>query len=538
MSSGVAPSTETVLRRLFWKLFLRGRALSRARNKEGTVRSHAGMIWAQLAFYLVFGFLMCSAATNSDTMTFALMLHGITLFLVVFQMVMTAGSVLFNKEEAEILLHRPILPRELLRAKITVMCGYSAMLSAALNLPAMITSLTLPGANWLFPIAHACSTLLLIIFCAGTIVVIYQACLRWLGRERLDGLMTTMQTLLTVMLVLASQSFRFMARAHLNDLAHSPWILAMPPMWFAALDVVISAPKTHPGLIIPALTGVAATLLVAWLGFNRLADTYGEGLALMNETGGAPAGESSAKKSGRLLLRRLTALPPLSWWLRDPVERSGFLLAGAYFLRDRETKLRIYPAMAQVIAMPVFMVFAVNSGWAAAFAGTYMGWLPLMAIQILEFSDQWRATDIFLFTPLGKWQPLFHGVRKATLLLFALPAVFILSVVTLLYRGDGGSLFLYLVPGFIAIPSWSLVPALADPWLPLSKSFDSRAQSARSCIMMPIMLAISGILATATWYSLAKGFFVWFLLGETAIAAGAFFAMRAMIARAGEWEDA
>src|SRR5579862_7499124 len=119
-------SNEAVLRRLFWTLFFRGRSLSRRRGREGNLNQLRGGMWAMLALYVMMGLFICQLAFAADTITFALILHGLTLFMVVFQMVTIAGSVLFNKEEAEILLHRPVMPRELLRAKITVLCGYSA----------------------------------------------------------------------------------------------------------------------------------------------------------------------------------------------------------------------------------------------------------------------------------------------------------------------------------------------------------------------------------------------------------------------------
>lgn len=525
------PSNETVLRRLFWKLFLRGRSLSRRRGGEGKVRDFTGMMALQLTSYVVFGLMICAAVPASDTMAFAVLLHGVTLFLVVFQLVMTAGTVLFNKEEAEILLHRPVLPRELLRAKVTVMCAYSAILAAALNLPGMIAGLWLRDAQWWFPLAHLCSMLLLVVFCAGALVVVYQACLRWLGRERLDGMMATMQTVLTVMLVLASQSFRFMSRFHMDRLLHSWWLLVMPPMWFAALDALLASAQFQPSLIAPAFAGVAATALVAWLGFTRLAGTYGEGLMLLNETSGVPR-----KTGGGRCLRRLLAVPPLSWWVGDPVERSAFLLAGAYFFRDREMKLRLYPSMAQIVVMPFFFIFAVPGGWGVAFAATYMGWLPMMAMDIIECSEQWRASGIFQFTPRGKWQLLFNGVRKAAIALFAVPALVLLAAAEFFFK-HAASQCLLVLPSLLAIPVWSLVPGVANPWLPLSKAFDSRAQSFRGCIMMPIVFAVSAALATAAWYCMRSGWYAWFLLGETLLAAAIFAILSSIIARSGEWED-
>jgi hypothetical protein len=372
----------------------------------------------------------------------------------------------------------------------------------------------------------------MIVFSASALVVVYQSCLRWFGRERLDGMMTTMQTLLTILMVLASQSFRFMVNARLEWITHAWWVMAMPPMWFASLDAVLSARNFSPGTLGPALIGVAATVLLAWIAFHCLAAAYGEGLMALNETGPAPA------KSGRRRrwMSHMVKIPPLCWWLRNPVERSAFLLTSAYFYRDREVKLRLYPAMAQILVMPFVMIFAMPGGFGVTFAGFYLGWLPLLGMQVTEYSEQWRAAEVFQFTPYGKWQPVFHGSRKACLFLITLPMLALLAAAVFFLKREQ-SQFLLLLPSLIAIPVWSLVPGISGPWLPFSKPFDSRKQSARGCGMMTVVLAISAILGLMAWYCMNNGLFALFLAGETTIAVIIFAAMSFVIAAQGEWED-
>jgi len=452
--------------------------------------------------------------------------------MVVFQMVMTAGSVLFNKEEAEILLHRPVLPRELLHAKVFVLCGVSAILAGALNLPGMIAGIWLKDAHWWFPLAHAFSLLLMIVFSAGALVVVYQACLRWFGRERLDGMMTTMQTLLTVVMVAGSQSYRFVGRMNLSHLSHAWWLAALPPVWFASLDAILSERHWPPLLLIPAVAGVAATFIVGWLGFHRLAASYGDGLMLLNESGGS----TSTRQTGSRWLRHIVKIPPLSWWLRNPVEKQSFLLTAAYLFRDRETKLRLYPSMSQVIVMPLVFLYsgAGSGGWEIAFAGMYLGWLPLQVMQMLEFSEHWRASDLFRFTPYGRWQPLYHGARKAGLALLAFPALLVLAGIIILFKRFDTRLLL-LLPGVVILPVWSLVPGIMETWLPLSKPFDAKTQGQRGCITMAIVMGTSAGLSYLAWYSLKESCFPWFLLGEAAIAAAVFAAMCASMSRHKEY---
>ena len=526
-----AESSGAVLRGLFWKLFFRGRALSQRRGREGTL-NRSGMAWTLIVYALI-GCSFCPVAFVADTFTFASIMHGVTLFMVVFQMVLTAGSVLFNKEEAEILLHRPVLSRELLHAKVFVLCGVSAILAGALNLPGMIAGIWLKDAHWWFPIAHAFSLLLMIIFSAGALVVVYQACLRWFGRERLDSMMTTTQTLLTMVMIAGSQAYRFVGRMNLSHLSHAWWLAVVPPVWFASLDALLSAKNWHPFLLIPAAVGVIATFTVGWLGFHRLAASYGEGLMLLNEGDAS----TSTRQTGGRWLRHIVKIPPLSWWLRNPVEKQSFLLTAAYLFRDRETKLRLYPSMSQVIVMPLIFLYSGSrgdSGLGIAFAGMYLGWLPFQVMQMLEFSEHWRASDLFRFTPYGRWQSLYHGARKAALVLLAFPALLLLAgIIITLKRFDAR--LLLLLPGVVILPVWSLVPGIMETWLPLSKPFDAKTQGQRGCITMAIVMGISGGLGYLASLSLKQAWFPTFMLAETTIAVAIFIAMCASMSRRKEY---
>ena len=69
----------------------------------------------------------------------------------------------------------------------------------------------------------------------------------------------------------------------------------------------------------------------------------------------------------------LVRVPPLSWWLRDSVARAAFLLTAAYLVRDRDLRLRVYPALAPMLGFPLFMMLQPghggDGGMGWAFAG-------------------------------------------------------------------------------------------------------------------------------------------------------------------------
>ena len=127
-------------------------------------------------------------------------------------------------------------------------------------------------------------------------VLTYQVCLRWFGRERLEGLMTTTQVFVAIAAMLAGQLMprMIMGTGGKMSLAASAWwVCLLPPAWFAGLNDAITGSGARRSWALAACA-VAATAVVLWLAFGTLARDYGAGLQNLNEastprSAGAPA---------------------------------------------------------------------------------------------------------------------------------------------------------------------------------------------------------------------------------------------------------
>ena len=230
-----APTTEATLRRLFLTLFLRGRS-ARGLKLAGAPTTVGRKLAAVLALYAFFG-LFALVLAGQSVLVLSTYLHAMTFVFVGMFVATSTGEVLFNKEEGDILLHRPIAPRALLAAKVGVLVRVSLWLAVAFNLAGLYVGARSASRGWWFVAAHALSTTLEALFCVASVVMVYQLCLRWFGRERLDGLMTVMQIVVSISFVLGGQIVpRLMTseqgRMMLN-LDHW-WIGLVPPSWFAA----------------------------------------------------------------------------------------------------------------------------------------------------------------------------------------------------------------------------------------------------------------------------------------------------------------
>ena len=515
LSNQPPPSPGRTLRRLFLTLFLRGRS-SRGLQKQNAPSSVGQKLSLTLLLYALFGML---ALTFHGQTVFALSiyLHGLTFIFLGMFVASSAGEILFNKDEADILLHRPISPRALLWAKVAVLVEVSLWLSGALNLGGLFVGLTGSG-GFPFVVAHVISITLEAIFCTSCVVMVYQLCLRWFGRERLEGLMTTAQVLIAVGAMLSGQ---ILPRIHLEQMARFSeaawWIVLLPPAWFAGIDDALAGSGAATSWLLAGL-GVLATIVVVWVAFGKLAQNYATGLQTLNET----VSRRSPKQAQRRWVKALVETPPLCWWLRDPIERASFLLAAAYLLRDRDVKLRVYPGIAPMMILPFcFMLPAAgkgpagSSGFGISFAGGYLGLIPLLGISMLQYSQQWQASDIFRAAPIFGPGPICRGARRAILCLLTFPAVAAFALFAAVILPDKSHLLL-LLPGVIALPIFALLANLGGKGVPLSMPNEEAKSAGRALLMIgiiPISLAIS---ALASW-AWSSGFFWWFVIIEAIV---------------------
>ncbi|MFN0129276.1 MAG: hypothetical protein ACKV19_21620 [Verrucomicrobiales bacterium] len=526
-ASGREPSAHRVLCGLFLKLFLRGRPRSKADAAGSGVALRIGGL---LMLYALLGVVAVST-WRLGVFERSTTLHAFTLMMVGIMMAGSSGTLLFNAEEADILLHRPVTPRALLGAKVWVMVVMGVALAVSLNLVGLGLGVFGRGGTWLFAPAHLLALVLQVVFAASLVTLAYGLCLRWFGRERLDNFITAAQVMVAVGAMVGGQLVpRALAKMDSQAMEEAMrWMVVLPPSWFGALVAVLTGDAITPFTLALALWGIVATALVAWLALHRLATSYGEGLMALNEAG--PGARRPGAGHGRWV-GRVASWPIVRRWLADPVEHAAFTLTAAGLLRARDVKLRIYPQLAQLCAYPlVFLVAAPGrshvhgegAGFGVAFAGAMASTMVFNTLEMLRFSDHWRGADIFRLAPLASPAPLFHGTRKAVLLLLCGPVTITLACVLVLWKGwSGGALLL--LPGFLAMPFFAMLPGLWHTLVPFSEPPEQAKNLSAGCLRMIVVLFAALLIAGATWWADTRGWLGLLLIAEAvavAIATGA-----------------
>ncbi len=522
-----APPQTATLRRLFLTLYLRGRS-SRGLKLKSAPKSVGRKLFLALLVYALFG--LCALPfLHKPVFALAIYCHSITFVFLGMFISSSAGEVLFNKEEADILMHRPVSTKDLLWSKIRVMIQVSLWLAGALNLAALVIGVFTSDGGYLFPVIHIVSTILEALFCTGCIVLVYQLCLRWFGRERLDSLMTTAQVLVAVAAVMAGQILpRLILQLNYSGQLHfSPdtwYIVLFPPGWFAGMDNAIAGHGDHGAWLLAGI-GLAATAIVLWLAFGKLAHNYETGLQAMGETVSKPR-----TRPGRRWTEILASLPPLKWF--SPVSRASFILTIAYLMRDRDVKLRVFPGIAPMLIMPLVFLFRDTrgmEGFGTAFSAGFLACIPLITLDLLQYSQQWQASDIFRVAPMTGPAELCSGARWAVLCVIAVPAFILTGFIVWIVRHDVSHLLLFL-PGMILLPVVSLVPAALRRGVPLSFPNEEAKSAGRGLKMVGVM-AVAAVLSGAATWPTKTGWFWWLILAEVVIVTPIYFGLFVLVSR-------
>ncbi|HWC58396.1 MAG TPA: hypothetical protein VHC44_01785 [Verrucomicrobiae bacterium] len=522
-----APPQTATLRKLFLTLYLRGRS-SRGIRLKTAPKSVGQKLFLALLVYALFG-LCATAFIHQPVFALAIYCHSLTFVFLGMFISSSAGEVLFNKEEADILMHRPVSTKDLLWSKIRVLIQVSLWLGGALNLAALVVGVFTSDGGYLFPPIHIVSTVLEALFCTGCIVLVYQLCLRWFGRERVDSIMTSAQVIIAIAAVLAGQILprlvlQFSRSGKLHFSPHTWYIAFFPPGWFAGMDNAIAGHGDHGAWLLAGI-GVAATAIVLWLAFSKLAHNYETGLQAMGETVSKPR-----TRSGRPWTEILATLPPVKWF--SPVSRASFILTIAYLMRDRDVKLRVFPGIGPMLIMPFVFLFQdthAMEGFGTAFSSGFLACIPLITLDLLQYSQQWQASDIFRAAPMVGPGELCNGARLAVVCVLALPSFILITFIMWLIQHDANHLLLFL-PGFILVPIVSLVPAVMRRGVPLSFPNEEAKSAKRNVKMIGVMVLAAALSVVAT-FAYKMGWFWWLILAEVVIATPVYFGLLAVISR-------
>ncbi len=491
------------------------------RTMRGEKRgSGVGSILVMIGIFTLFGtFMSAMAAVLKDVFVFSFTLHTMTLVLIGTSAMSEASEVLFSTSENDILLHRPIQPSTLVLSKAITIIAFTLLLSGALNLAPTIAIGLMSDARGWAPLAHIVSVILATVFASASVVCLYGLIARLLGRARLQKVVTAAQIASTLVLVLGFQLVPrlfdprngFDAVSFLHG-SVSTWFL--PPAWFAAIDAWIGSKTFDPHFAGLALIGIGVTAVCAWLGIVRLPTTGSNAASIQEETRDDIVVKVDATGSiagSKSWVDKLTAP-----FVRDPVERASFNLAKAYLTRDRNVKVRLASAFGVFLVFPLLSLIDAHGPKVMPVMFFWMTALvPLTFVESLRISSNPAAADLFLYSPIEKGASVFHGVRKAGILLVQVPMALYIATVAAWAARSNPQMLLLMIPALFVFPTVSLIPGMMDSYLPLSIGARTGQRAMQSLLFLVVMVP-AGLVALLAFWAQKQGL-LWLMVAVEAV---------------------
>ena len=183
-----------------------------------------------------------------------------------------------------------------------------------------------------------------------------------------------------------------------------------------------------------------------------------------------------------------------------------------------------------IVFFPVTFFQGVSKYNRAAMCGTYVGLVPMLALVMLQFSQQWQASDVFRCAPMLGPAAICAGARQAVLWLLVVPTLVVVAALSVLASGRFSEMPL-LLPGILALPVYLLLPNLGGRGVPLSLPTDEAKATARGLSFAGVTLLsllLAGV-ANLCWWN---GFFWLFIAVESIVVAALYAIMRYRVARA------
>jgi hypothetical protein len=365
---------------------------------------------------LVPGVLMCLLALGSMPLgEYDLVTLGISAMLLLVMLVVEAANSFLNPAEAAVLAHQPIAGGTYFAAKLTYLLAIVLRLELAVSGPPSLAGLLLPDARWFYPFTHFGSACLAGIFVALVACALFGLLFRIVPTSRLRSAALWMQLAVTLSPLLFN-----LARPTRRALAAAPWLphvdlSFLPIAWFSALGVIGQAPPAIP-LRWPAIAGAAASVVLIAYGIRSLSAGYLSRIAgvlrasrgrrrARRSIGGRLAGALTGRPAGRAAFGFLSAMMRRDWQFRRAMAQS--LLALIIYVPILVRSLRG--------ASP----FAGAAPSAIGLAPEILSLVTFMACMVLAYSDQYRASWIFLLAPGDGVRAFVRGIYWALWLPFA-----------------------------------------------------------------------------------------------------------------------
>lgn len=375
--------------------------------------------------HLLFGvFLAFFIYFIKDEMIRMIYFTGAFFFMTTMYLISDFSYVLLDIRDKNILMTRPVDLKVISLSKVLHILIYMFRLNAFIAGPSMITVVLLDGPAAILVFLPEILLMDLLIFLVTAFI--YLLVLRFFDGEMLRNIINFIQILLTVLVTVGYQiavrmiDFSGLQKLSYNFRFHN---FFNPILWFGApFEIIFNGGREGYLFVFTAL--LVAVPLICFVIYLRLSKKM-ESLLLKLEGEGK---ERHSKHRIELLAGRIL--------IGNEAVRQPFHFANAVMRSDRSLKLKIYPALATGVLIPVLMIF--NTGMrgqsyeASGYEYLYLYFSLLMiptVIDLTMYSSAWRGSYVYIASGFKGMNELYEGILKSVELRFLNPLLILNAAV-------------------------------------------------------------------------------------------------------------
>lgn len=368
---------------------------------------------------------------------------GMILFILMTSMISDFSAVLLDVRDKNIIQTKPVTRRTIAAAKIVHIMIYIAFVTVAFTAIPFVVGLVNHG--FFFAVIFLVELILTVLLVVVLTSLLYLVILRFFDGDKLKDIINYVQILLSVGVVVGYQvlirAFDFVDL----DLAYSFswWHLLIPPIWYGApFEVFLNGGSAN---YLIAFTVLAVLVpIIAILSYAKLMPSFERNLEkLLSDTKKRKKKRNWVDEMGAKLL------------CRSKEERIFFRFAASMMKKEREFKLKVFPALGMSLFFPFLFVFTYpREGGLEEISGGSMflfiyfcNFMIPSLVYMLRFSEGYKGGWLFRAAPIEKTSRAYSGALKAFYMklyspVFLVVAIFFLWIFTARILPDLAAVFL------------------------------------------------------------------------------------------------
>lgn len=397
------------------------------KNKEDALFSP---MVKSLLLYAFYGLFLIVFLVMGDNYFFQMSLvFAIMMFILMTAMIADFSTVLLDVRDKAILDTKPIDARTISVAKLMHVLIYITQLTGAFLAIPFVVSAIVNGFG--FALLFLVSIIFVAIFSVVATALFYMVILKFFDGERLRNLINSIQVLLTIGIFvgyqLIARSFDFIDRSF--SIEWQWWHTLLPPMWFSGPFEMFLLGNYADYIIVFSVLALTVPIMALLLYFY-LMPTFERNLQKL-------LASSKTRKPKRTGLENLVAKMICS----TKEERAMFQFASKLLRREREFKLKVYPALGMSIVFPFIMMFNLQTpdgtaDYSYSYLFAYFSILMVpTVVHMLKYSNKHGGAWIYQVVPVRDLTIFYRATLKAFLIQLFVPLTILMAIVFTITAG-------------------------------------------------------------------------------------------------------